>query len=209
VLLPMMVGSVLTATVGGQLIIRFSYRSIMFSTLLLLLCGIFLLTTLSPESTRLELTLYMILVGLGIGASFSVLSNACIHGLTYQQRGTASSTFNFLRSLGMTLGITMFGMIQNHTFSQQMNPIFSGNGALSKSLRMDDLHMLLSEQNRSRIPAEAVHSISEALSSSITHTFVWAIIPVLLACAASLLMGRSKLDAEAVVEEFAPHAERG
>lgn len=208
VLLPMMVGSVLTATVGGQLIIRFSYRSIMFSTLLLLLCGVFLLTTLSSESTRLELTLYMILVGLGIGASFSVLSNACIHGLTYRQRGTASSTFNFLRSLGMTLGITMFGMIQNHTFSQQMNQIFSGNGALSKSLRMDDLHMLLSEQNRSRIPAEALRSISEALSSSITHTFVWAMIPVLLACAASLLMGRSKLDADAVVEEFTPHPER-
>lgn len=201
VLLPMMVGSVVTATIAGNLMIRISYRSIMLSTLFLLLVGVLLLTTLGPESSRFEVTMYMILVGLGIGASFSVLSNACIHGLSYRQRGTASSTFNFLRSLGMTLGITMFGMIQNHAFTGRMNKLFSGSEGASASLRIDDPHVLLSEQSRSLIPNELVHSVSKALSSSITHTFAWAVLPVLLACAATLFMGRAKLDASGAATE--------
>ncbi|MEC0242422.1 MDR family MFS transporter [Paenibacillus dokdonensis] len=197
VLLPMMVASVITATLGGSLMNRYSYRSIMSSSLVVLTAGILLLSTLNPESSRLIITLYMTLVGLGIGASFSVLGNACIHGLSYRQRGTASATFNFLRSLGMTLGITMFGMIQKHAFSGQMEGIFSGGAALPQTFQIDDPHVLLTEQARSSIPEDVLTSISGALSSSIAQTFAWALLPVLLAFAASLFMGKSKLDATA------------
>jgi hypothetical protein len=55
---------------------------------------------------------------LGIGASFSVLSNAAIHSVPASQRGAASSTLNFLRSLGMTIGITIFGIIQSHSLTR-------------------------------------------------------------------------------------------
>ncbi|MGN7356463.1 MDR family MFS transporter [Paenibacillus sp. SAF-054] len=197
VLLPMMFASVVTATLGGSMMNRYSYRSIMSSSLLVMTIGILLLTTLNPDSSRFTVTMYMILVGLGIGASFSVLGNACIHGLSYRQRGTASSTFNFLRSLGMTLGITMFGMIQNHAFSGQMNGIFSSRGEVPQALQMEDPHILLSEQTRGSIPEEVLTGITGALSSSIAQTFTWAILPVLLALGASLFMGRSKLDATA------------
>ncbi|MCJ8014928.1 MFS transporter [Paenibacillus sp. KQZ6P-2] len=204
VLLPMMVSSVITATLGGSLMTRYSYRSIMSSSLLLLTVGVLLLTTLNHDSSRLVVTLFMVLVGLGIGASFSVLGNACIHGLSYRQRGTASSTFNFLRSLGMTLGITMFGMIQNHAFSSRMNELFSGGASVPEAFQMNDPHVLLTEQARSTIPEEVLTSISGALSSSIAQTFAWALLPVVLALAASLFMGKSKLDASA---EYAAHTE--
>lgn len=197
VLLPMMVSSVITATLGGSLMNRISYRSILVSSLLVLTAGTALLTTLGPDSSRLQVTFYMILVGLGIGASFSVLSNACIHGLSYRQRGSASSTFNFLRSLGMTLGITTFGMIQTHAFSAKMGQMFGGGAQVPDALSVNDPHVLLSEQTRAGIPAALLDSVSEALSSSIAATFGWALLPVLLACAASLLMGKAKLDASA------------
>ncbi|MWV43019.1 DHA2 family efflux MFS transporter permease subunit [Paenibacillus sp. HJL G12] len=207
VLLPMMLGSVVTATLSGNLMNRLSYRSIMISTLLLFMAGIILLSTLSPDSTRLEVTIYMILVGLGIGASFSVLGNACIHGLSYRQRGTASSTFNFLRSLGMTLGITVFGMIQNHAFSSRMSDLFSSGGPAPEALQMNDPHVLLSEQARSSIPTELLHHISEYLSGSITQTFAWALLPVIAACIATLFMGNSKLDSTAEQTEIAEEDE--
>ncbi|GJM77021.1 hypothetical protein HMSSN036_92370 [Paenibacillus macerans] len=74
VLLPMMVGSVVTATAGGYLISRFPYRSVLASTLLLLIAGLALLTTLHAHSPRMLITLYMTLVGLGIGSTFRYLA---------------------------------------------------------------------------------------------------------------------------------------
>ncbi|TNJ62836.1 MFS transporter [Paenibacillus hemerocallicola] len=196
VLLPMMLGSVVTATGGGFLITRFSYRSIMIPTLLLLVAGIALLTTLSTDSSRLQVTLYMIMVGLGIGASFSVLSNAAIHSFPARQRGAASSTLNFLRSLGMTLGITVCGIIQSHALTRKLTDAFAGSGqqAGGQSISFSDPHALLDPATRAQIPAPVLDKITEGLSSSIAVTFACGLIPAVLAVIAAIAMSKEKLD---------------
>ncbi|GGD94068.1 MDR family MFS transporter [Paenibacillus nasutitermitis] len=196
VLLPMMLGSVVTATLGGALMTKISYRSIMLPTLALLAGGVALLTTIGPDSSKLIIRLFMVLVGLGIGASFSVLSNAVIHSVSARQRGSASATLNFLRSLGMTLGITVFGIIQSHLFTRKLGDSFPGGTGeeIPAGIDLSDPHALLSPVARASIPEQALDKISLALSSSITHTFAWAIIPALLAFLVAFAMGRSKLD---------------
>jgi EmrB/QacA subfamily drug resistance transporter len=208
VLLPMMVGSVVTASAGGFLMTKLPYRNLMIPTLAILVAGTALVATLNSESTRLIVTLYMVLIGLGIGASFSVLSNAAIHGLTSRQRGTASSTLNFVRSLGMTIGITTFGIIQSHVFMGKLSDFFAsgggeGSGQMPEGLDMKDPHSLLSPELRANIPHEILDPITRMLSSSIVYTFAWAIIPAILALLAAFFMGRKKLDASAEVEEYA------
>ncbi|AHV97978.1 MDR family MFS transporter [Paenibacillus sabinae] len=206
VLLPMMVGSVITATAGGFLMTKYSYRSLMIPTLVLLAAGTWLASTLQPDSTRLIVTLYMILIGLGIGASFSVLSNAAIDGLSARQRGSASATLNFLRSLGMTVGITTFGIIQSHYLSNRLSHLFAGaaqGGA--GAFDLSDPHTLLSPDTRSKIPPEILDKISQGLSSSITDTFAWAIIPAVLALLSSLFMGSSKMTGTAEDQKAAGH----
>ncbi|WP_028530686.1 hypothetical protein [Paenibacillus sp. HW567] len=141
----------------------------------------------------------MILIGLGIGASFSVLSTAAIHGLTPQQRGSASATLNFLRSLGMTIGITTFGIIQSHYLSSRLAEIFASNngGTTGMAMNFKDPHVLLSPETRAQIPPEILNKITSGLSYSITSTFLWAMVPALLALAAACFMGRQKMDASA------------
>lgn len=51
---------------------------------------------------------------------------AAIHNFGMEQRGSATSTSNFIRSLGMTLGITIFGMIQRTGFQDQLEEAFKG-----------------------------------------------------------------------------------
>ncbi|QMV41003.1 MDR family MFS transporter [Cohnella cholangitidis] len=213
VLLPMMVGSVVTASAGGFLMTKLPYRNIMIPTLAILVAGTALVATLNSESTRLIVTLYMVLIGLGIGASFSVLSNAAIHGLTARQRGTASSTLNFIRSLGMTIGITTFGIIQSHVFTGKLKDFFSPGGAggaggaggsggqMPEGLDFKDPHSLLSPELRAHIPPEILNPITKMLSSSIVYTFAWAIIPAVLALVVAFFMGRQKLDASAEGKE--------
>lgn len=202
VLLPMMLGSVVTAAGGGAFLTKFKYRSIMIPTLALLVIGIALLTTLTTGSTRLMVTIFMILVGLGIGASFSVLSNAAIHGFSARQRGSASSTLNFMRSLGMALGITVFGIIQSHVFMNKLATKFGGSAQMPEGVDLSDPRKILTPESRELIPAPILDKITEALTSSIVQTFAWAIIPSVIALLAAFAMSKEKLDPTAELEEY-------
>ncbi|RIX52486.1 DHA2 family efflux MFS transporter permease subunit [Paenibacillus nanensis] len=201
VLLPMMLGTVVSATSSGFLMNRFSYRSILVTTLSLLVIGIGLLTTIQPETPRLVITLYMILVGLGIGSSFSILTNAAIHSLPATRRGSANATLNFLRSLGMTLGITIFGILQSHGMTNNLSDSFAANGiAAPDGLDVKDPYMLMTPETRMLIPDNALSLVTSGLADSIASIFAWGIIPAVLALAAAWRMSGAKHDPKAELE---------
>ncbi|MFJ7729458.1 MDR family MFS transporter [Neobacillus sp. NPDC097160] len=189
ILLPMMLGSVVTAQVGGFLTTKMSYRNIMFISGFILIGGFLLLSTIMPETSRALLTIYMVVIGLGVGFSFSVLSMAAIHPFGMEQRGSATSTSNFIRSFGMTVGITVFGMIQRSDFKEGLEKAFAGMGPMPKG----DSRELLSEQARAQIPAPILEKITDALSSSIVHTFTWALIPAGLAFFFIFILGKERM----------------
>lgn len=208
VLLPMMLGTVVTATLGGFVMARLSYRTILVSTLILLAVGLALLTTISADSSRLMITLYMILVGLGIGASFSVLTNAAIHSLPPTQRGAATSTLNFLRSFGMMLGITIFGILQSHSMTRKLTESFAGGGAeaMPQGIDFEDPYVLMTPATRALIPEQSLETISNGLSASISEIFAWGLIPAVLAVFAASFMSREKHDPKAEMEAYATAA---
>jgi EmrB/QacA subfamily drug resistance transporter len=201
VLLPMMIGVVATATAGGFLMTKFSYRSILIPTLIVFLAGIVLLTTLSTHTSHLTITMYMIIVGCGIGASFSVLSNAAIHPFTAAQRGAASSTLNFVRSFGMTLGITVFGLVQSHSLLNALTAAFATS--MPQGVNLQDPHALLEPTIRAQIPERVLSRIAEGLSDSIVITFAWTLVPVVCALIAAILMGKERLRPQAEASEIA------
>ncbi|GIP40187.1 MFS transporter [Paenibacillus sp. J31TS4] len=204
-LLPMMAGSVVTATLGGMLMAKLPYRTILIPTLLLLIAGLALLTALRPDSPRSLITAYMILVGLGIGSSFSVLSSAAIHSFPASQRGAATSTLNFNRSLGMTLGITIFGILQSHSLTDRLTRAFGGGGAAvpDASLDLGDPYVLMNPAIRQTMDAQALGTITDGLSSSIAWTFAWSLVPAALALGSALLMSREKLNPAGQTDGYA------
>jgi EmrB/QacA subfamily drug resistance transporter len=193
ILLPMMLGTVAAAQIGGFLATKMNYRNIMIIFALIFVSGILLLSTLDLETSRTMLTFYMIITGLGIGASFSVLGMASIHHFDETKRGSANSTLAFIRSLGMTVGITIYGVIQRNLMSNQLEDIFAGMGPSPFESSHLDPRVMLSQAERNNIPAEILEQIREALSSSIARTFMWALIPALLAFAFVFLMSKERL----------------
>lgn len=193
ILLPMMLGSVVTAQIGGFLTSKMSYRNIMFLSGVILISGFLLLSSITPDTSRGLLTVYMIIVGLGVGFSFSVLSMAAIHPFGMMQRGSATSTSNFIRSLGMTIGITIFGTIQRNNFNAKLEDAFAGMGPMPKGTSFGDSRALLSEQARSHIPAQILSKITDALSASIVHTFTWALVPAGLAFLLIFILGKDRM----------------
>lgn len=183
ILLPLMLSNVVASQVGGLMANKTSYRNIMLVSVVVFIAGMFLLSTLSSDSSRSQITMYMIVAGLGVGASFSVLSMASMHHFDMRQRGMANSTFTFLRSVGMTLGITIFGILQRNQFTSSLSDSFAGMGAAPQGANFSDPRALLSPEARAHIPTPVLDKITGALSSSITDTFLWGLVPAVLALA--------------------------
>lgn len=162
--------------------------------MIIFLIGIGLLTTITTDTARGIITWYMIITGFGLGASFSVLGMAAIHHFDASQRGSANSTIAFIRSFGMTIGITIFGMVQRTGFTDGLHTAFSGMGnAAPQGNMLSDPRAILSPEARASIPADILDKIIHALSSSIASTFFWALIPALLALLFTFYMTNDKL----------------
>ena len=138
------------------------------------------------------LSIYMLVAGFGMGFSFSVLGMSAIQGVDARQRGSANSTISFLRSLGMTVGITIFGIIQRNDFHDRLSSTLGGASGQNMPATMDPQQML-SPERRALIPAPVMEKISSALSVSVDHAFLWAVIPAALALVSVSLMGGSRL----------------
>jgi EmrB/QacA subfamily drug resistance transporter len=192
-LTPMMLGSVLGSQTGGMLTTKTSFRNIMLLSAAFFLPGMFLLGTLTPEVSRGLVTVYMVLTGFGVGFSFSVLGMAAIHNFDMRQRGSASSTNSFFRSLGMTLGVSVFGIVQRNLFQSGMEEVFAGEGSGVPAGALVDPRAVLTPETRASIPAPVLEQITAVLSSSIAQTFMWALIPACLAVVGILLMGGERV----------------
>lgn len=110
---PLTLGIVFGNIVVGQLVSRLgSYKPILVASLVLLTAAYAVLgLTLSITSTQGEVTLKMVLVGLGLGPSIPLFTLAIQNAVRPQQIGVATSMATFSRSMGSTIGIAVIGTI--------------------------------------------------------------------------------------------------
>ncbi|KRE59802.1 hypothetical protein ASL11_26670 [Paenibacillus sp. Soil750] len=108
----------------------------------------------------------------------------------------------FMRSLGMTLGITVLGIIQSHHFANQLAGMFRVGGQMPEGVDLSDPRKILTPETRELIPVQVLDKITEALSSSIVHTFAWAIIPSVIALVAAFAMSKEKFDPASELEAY-------
>jgi MFS family permease len=189
-----MLGSVAGSAVAGIRMTKNSYRSIMWLSIISFIAGMVLLATMGPDTSRWLLTIYMVLSGFGVGFSFSLLPNATIHKLDPRYRGSANSTNAFFRSLGMTIGITVFGTLQTKFFASNLESAFKGQSG--GGFPTGDPRSLFEPEMREKIPDFVLEKITTAMSDSITTTFAYALIPLGIALLFVYLMGSSRLEVE-------------
>jgi len=201
ILMPMMLGSVLGSAGGGIFQTKTTFRNLMIISVFSFFAGMLLLGTLTPDTSRTLLTVYMVIVGFGVGFSFSLLPTASIHKLDPRHRGSANSTNAFLRSFGMTLGITIFGAIQTNSFANKMAEAFKGMGGQGAAMNVEDPRQLFQSDARSQIPPEILDKIVNSLSDSITLTFMLALIPIGIAIITVFFMGNARVEAEPKIEK--------
>ena len=189
ILMPLMLGSVVGSGLAGAFMTKTSYRSIMFVSITSFIAGMGLLSTMTPDTGRLLLTLFMILSGFGVGFSFSLLPNASIHNLDPRFRGSANATNAFFRSLGMTIGVTIFGAIQTKIFIRELE----NAGSAGSGFDMGNPQGIFQPVVREQIPPGVLEPVVNAMSDSITAMFLFALIPLGAALITVFFMGKTRL----------------
>jgi EmrB/QacA subfamily drug resistance transporter len=111
-LLPLMGGLLLTSIGTGQLISRWGrYKVFPVVGTAAMTLGLYLLSLLSPTTSALLSSVYMFVLGVGIGATMQVLVIAVQNAVDYADLGAGTSGATFFRSIGGSFGTAVFGAI--------------------------------------------------------------------------------------------------
>ncbi|RJF72952.1 DHA2 family efflux MFS transporter permease subunit [Deinococcus cavernae] len=139
-MLPLMLGLIVTSIVAGQIVARTGkYKPWMIGGGVILVIGIWSLTSLKPDSHLLDLYWRMFLVGMGLGPAQSLFTIAIQSGVSLGQLATATSSSQFFRQIGGTIGAAIFGtLLMNglHTELPKHLPAMPGTAFDSKNIDM-------------------------------------------------------------------------
>ncbi|MGC9495775.1 MFS transporter [Streptomyces sp. WG7] len=111
-MLPMMGGIVGASIISGQLISRTGhYRSHPILGSALSVVGMWLLSRLDADTPRLNYSIWMAVLGAGIGMVMPVLVLAVQNSVRPADLGTATSANNYFRQIGGSVGAAVFGTL--------------------------------------------------------------------------------------------------
>jgi EmrB/QacA subfamily drug resistance transporter len=126
-LLPLMIGLLTTAIGSGRIISRIGrYRWFPIAGTAILTAGMLLLSGLDVHTSRLTSSLYMVVIGLGIGLVMQVILIAVQNDADPRHMGAATSTATFFRSIGGSFGVAVLGSIFASRLAHELSHLPGG-----------------------------------------------------------------------------------
>ena len=111
-MLPLLGGLMGTSVISGFLASKTGrYKPFILAGYVGVLAGVLLLSGIGPDTSTFDLGWRMFIVGIGIGPTQSLFNLAIQNAVPVSQIGTATSTSQFFRQIGSTIGVTVFGTI--------------------------------------------------------------------------------------------------
>ncbi|HEX3864967.1 MAG TPA: MDR family MFS transporter [Stellaceae bacterium] len=120
-LTPMMAGVLVTSIASGRIISKIGrYRPFPIVGTAVMTIGLFLLATLSAGTSIWTTGLYMLMLGFGLGLVMQVLVLAVQNAVDYRDLGVATSGTTLFRSIGGSVGVSLFGAIFTATLTTDL-----------------------------------------------------------------------------------------
>ncbi|MBI5933938.1 MAG: MFS transporter [Chloroflexi bacterium] len=106
---PMLLGWVIASIIGTRLILRVGFRRLGVIGTSVFLVGAALMSTVNVDASQTGMMIYVSLMGIGMGLSVPSFLIAVQTTVEKRHLGTATSTLQFSRSMGGTLGVSVMG----------------------------------------------------------------------------------------------------
>ncbi len=118
-LTPMMLGVVAGSILSGQALSRWGgrYRAQGLIGLAIVAVGMFALSRISVDTTHAHAVAGIVTIGFGMGITFPVFTIAVQNAVPYRIMGVATSSTQFIRSVGGSVGLAILGAFMVRQFS--------------------------------------------------------------------------------------------
>src|ERR671927_534616 len=205
VLIPLTASMIFVSIVVGRLITRTGrYKGFMLAGLLVMGAGYFLLTRLDAGSTQTDLTLDMIVVGLGLGAVLQTYILVVQNASRREDLGVTTSTTQLSRSMGATLGTAVFGTIMANGMSTEI-PKHLPPHALQgpQAAKLSDgggVGAILDPNALGQLPDAVATGIREGLAAAMHPVFVAGLPIIAIALVATLFIKELPLRTKAFAD---------
>ncbi|HEY0188185.1 MAG TPA: MFS transporter [Cellulomonas sp.] len=110
--IPMILGLFISSTISGRLITRYGrYKRFMVAGAIALTVGLALMGTIRYDTSFVLVSLYMFVMGSGLGMLMQNLVLAVQNTLDVAEVGSGTATVAFFRSLGGAIGVSALGAV--------------------------------------------------------------------------------------------------
>lgn len=180
VLVPLMLGLLGASILSGRIITATGrYRLFPILGLAIAIVGMFLLSTMSAETSRLESSVYMVVLGIGIGLVMQVLVLATQNAVDVADLGVATSSVSFFRSVGGSVGVALFGALFNSRLTLYLADAGPAATLDPANVQADAIATL---------PGDAQTAFIDAFAHALTDVFLYALPVVVVGFALSWLL---------------------
>ncbi len=175
-LMPLIAGLLVTSIWSGRVIARTGhYKAFPVAGMALAAVGLYLLSTMRAGTSHLASSLYMLVLGLGIGLFMQVMVLIVQNSAARRDLGTATSSVNFARQIGSSVGVALIGALFIHRLDAQLSARIPAavagrlSGQLVSSLTPHGLTLL---------PAPVKHAIVVSFADSLPPIYAY-LLPLL------------------------------
>jgi EmrB/QacA subfamily drug resistance transporter len=178
-MLPLMAGLLVSSILSGRAISRMGrYKIFPIAGSATLVVGMFLLSRLTVSTPPSLASVYMLVVGTGIGLVLQVLVLIVQNDARPDEIGVATSTATFFRSVGGSFGVAIFGAI----FASRLASALSHFPHSVTAQLGSGVH--LSPQQAAQLPPSVHADFLQAFAHALHGAFLWgmaiAVVPFVL-----------------------------
>jgi len=174
-MLPMMVGLMGTSISSGIAISKTGKYKI-FPIIGTLLTGMAMvaMTTLSADTPIWLICVFLFFFGAGLGLIMQVVVLVAQNAVPATQIGTATSTNNYFREMGASLGVAVFGTIFTTRLTENLTGVFTGAGASAEEASAAT--STIDPQVLNALPDEIREGVVTAYADALAPVF-WYLLP--------------------------------
>jgi len=170
-LVPLMIGLLSASIISGMRITQTGrYRVYPIAGTAIAAVGLFLLSTMDEHTSFVIESVYMAVLGVGVGLVMQVLVIATQNAVAITDLGVATSSVSFFRSVGGSIGVAIFGTLFNSRLDD----------ALPAKVK-EQVHALnITPESISKLPPELHADYVAAFAHALAGVFLFAVPAILL-----------------------------
>ncbi len=165
--LPMVLGMLTTSMGSGVLVGRTGrYKVFPVAGTAVMAVAFFLMSRMDPSTSALVQSVYLVILGAGIGMCMQTLILIVQNTSDFDDLGVATSGVTFFRTIGSSFGAAIFGSLFTNFLHSRIGPaLVASRAPAAAAASPEALH---------RLPRAVAAPIVTAYADSLTQVFLWA-----------------------------------